>query len=244
MFIKVSELTSMTVHARDGPVGTLHDVLFEDDSWRVRWVVVDSGSWLPGRRVLLPATHLRHPSREAMTVSVDLDTGEVEGAPSAETDLPVSRRLENEIYRHYGWAPYWPVTTGSAFPPPLAGGAGAWAAVSRSGVRPRLSDAVRSADPSAEDHHLRSAREVTGYYIRAKDDDIGHVEDLVVSAADWTLPFLIVDTRNWWPGRHVLVPTGAIERIAWSERLVRLDRTRQEIQESPEYDVLGTAAVD
>ena len=42
------------IEADDGRLGTVSDFLFEDTSWVIRWLVVDTGHWLSGRKVLLP----------------------------------------------------------------------------------------------------------------------------------------------------------------------------------------------
>ena len=67
------------------------------------------------------------------------------------------------------------------------------------------------------DPHLRSAREVIGYYVAATDGDIGHVEDLVIDDATWMLPQLVIDTRNWLPGRKVLIDTSRLRSVDWAE---------------------------
>lgn len=83
--------------------------------------------------------------------------------------------------------------------------------------------------------NLRSAREVMGYHIMAWDGDIGHVEDLVLDTERWALPKLVVDTRNFLPGKKVLLPPTAVDHISWGERTVFLGRTRQQVKNSPEF---------
>ena len=62
------------------------------------------------------------------------------------------------------------------------------------------------------DHHSRSTCEVAGYRIHAEDGEIGHVEDFMIDDETWAIRYLIVDTRNWWPGKKVLVSPQWIER--------------------------------
>ena len=83
--------------------------------------------------------------------------------------------------------------------------------------------------------NLRSAREVEGYHIQASDGEFGHVDDFLVDEADWTIRYLIVDTRNWLPGKKVLTPPENIDRITWDERKVYYDVTQEKIKNSPEY---------
>jgi hypothetical protein len=82
---------------------------------------------------------------------------------------------------------------------------------------------------------LRSTHEVTDYHIQAADGEIGHVEDFIIDDETWAIRYLIIDTRNWLPGKKVLVSPQWIERVSWSERKVFVNHTREIIRQSPEY---------
>jgi hypothetical protein len=86
------------------------------------------------------------------------------------------------------------------------------------------------------DPHLRSTREVIGYHIQARDGEIGHVDDLIVDDELWYLRYLVIDTRNWLPGRKVLVAPAWAEQVSWIERKVYIDLKRETIKNSPEFD--------
>jgi hypothetical protein len=86
-----------------------------------------------------------------------------------------------------------------------------------------------------EDSHLRSADEVTGYHIHATDGNIGHVEDFLVDDESWIMRYLIVDTRNWLPGRKVLVSPGWASSVDWPHKKVFVDLPREKIKNCPEY---------
>ena len=60
MLIHASAIKGYAIAASDGEIGTVSDLLFDDVSWRVRWLVVETGTWLAGRKVLLPASTLGH----------------------------------------------------------------------------------------------------------------------------------------------------------------------------------------
>src|SRR3546814_3446637 len=78
--------------------------------------------------------------------------------------------------------------------------------------------AERAADRS-EDVHLRSCKDVIGYHIAGTDDEIGDVEDFICDDEAWAVRYLLVDTRNWWPGgKKVLLATHWIDRIDWTDR--------------------------
>ena len=85
---------------------------------------------------------------------------------------------------------------------------------------------------------------MTGYHLAATDGDIGHVEDFLVDDATWAIRYMIVDTRNWWPGKKVLVSPEWIERVDWRNSKVHVGVTRAQIMESPEYDPSGPVEPD
>jgi hypothetical protein len=149
---------------------------------------------------------------------------QIEQSPPIDQAKPVSRAYEQAYYRHFRLAPYWntaPGPWGTAVPYPGT-------------VPPAIEKAGRPAEP--EHPHLRSAKELTGYGIRAQDGEIGHVEDVVVDDEDWIVRYVEVDTRKWLPGKKVLVQTGRIEDISWVERNVKVALTRQAIESAPAYD--------
>jgi uncharacterized protein YrrD len=84
------------------------------------------------------------------------------------------------------------------------------------------------------DSHLRSINDVIGHKIMATDGPIGSLENFVFDDKSWALRHLVVDTRKWLPGKHVLVIPEHIARISWSERAVFVKMTREAIETSPE----------
>lgn len=215
--------------ARDGPIGEIADCFFDDDSREIRWLVIDTGTWLTGRRVLLPASHLSFDT-SASSVRVDLTRQQVKDSPHADSHRPVSRQMETSIYGYYNWAPYWgapALVPGYGEPAHLGLVAPAAAEVAKAELGRRAED----------DPNLRSADEVVGYYIQARDGPLGHIEDLLISTGPWFVAAFAIDTRNWWPGRKVILTSEVLAGISWGERFVELRCSRDQIREAPEYDV-------
>jgi hypothetical protein len=157
---------------------------------------------------------------------------QVKEAPDVETDQPVSRQWESDAYEYYGWSPYW--GTGSYLG--MAGYGGGYVSLRPS---PKLMQRERDIDAAQrikDDPALRSANEVVGYHIQASDGQIGHVEDILVEDEDWSIHYLVADTKNWWPGRKVLISPLTVREIDWSDRQVRLGTDRQKVKDSPAYD--------
>ena len=239
MLRHASEINGDAIHASDGLVGTVSDFLFEDATWLVRWLVVDIGLWLPGRQILLPPSALAHVNHIGHQFNVRLTKQQIKDCPDVETDLPVSRVMETSIYDYYGWSPYW--GNGSYMGVADYGGylGGPIGAV----PPPELMQRERQIDDerrSKSDPTLRSAEEVMGYYIHARDGEIGHVEDFLVEDDDWSIRYLVIDTKNWWPGNKVLISPLSVRTIRWSDRLVNLDVDRESVKSSSPYDPSAT----
>lgn len=234
MLIKASLIKGCGIAASDGHLGTVAEVLFDDATWVVRWLVVDTGHWLPGRKVLLPPSALGPIDPTGQAFPVKLTMQQVKDSPSAERDRPVSRQMETDIYDHYGWAPYWASDL-------YMGGygylGGAMAAPSPLEVRHREDDSTHQYDG---DPHLRSMEAVTGYHIHATDGEIGHVEDFLMEETDWHIHYIVIDTRNWWPGKQVLISPRSARQIDWTHKRIDLGVDRQTVKDSPPYDAATT----
>jgi len=144
--------------------------------------------------------------------------------------------METNLYDFYGWSPYW--STGF-----YMGGYGCPGVIGPLRSGPDSHDREGSVAGLVKgDQHLRSIRQVTGYHIHARDGEIGHVADFLLEDGDWSVHYLVVDTRNWWPAKKVLISPRSIEGTDWATRRVSLDVLREQIKDSPAYD--GTEAVD
>ena len=231
MLFVLSVLKKFTVAASDGRIGTVDDFLFDDQSWKVRWLVVDTGAWLPGRKILVHASAIGEPDPARKELPVKLTKAQVEGGPDLFEHQPVSRQLEAHLYDYYGWDPSWGATAFGAIAsplslPPLIG----------EGPEPTENGADAAAGEGESDPHLRSAEELEGYHIQASDGDIGHLESLVADNANWDIRYLGVDTSNWWGGQHVLVAPFAVKEIDWADRHIQIDITREQVKTSPPCD--------
>lgn len=240
MLHAAKDIKGLGLEARDGRIGHVDDLLFDDEDWTVRYLVVSTGSWLSGRRALISPYSLGRPDWVAGTIQVELTLEQIRNAPGEETDLPVSRQQESRLIDYYGYPYYWRgpyVWGGAAYPyfPPMSHAPEEQ--VLAAGEPRRTS---RGVDREEEgDAHLRSMAEVRGYHVHAVDGDIGHIEDFLIDQDDWSIRYLAIDTRNWLPGRHVAVPADWARDIRWSERRVTFARSREEIRNAPEYSGIG-----
>ena len=220
MLWNASKLRGLAIEATDGQIGTVDDLLFDDRTWQLRWLVVHTGLWLLGRKVLLPLSALGGPSLETHNFTVQLTTQQVKDSPDETAELPVSRQLEARVYDHYNWGPYWQTgfsTMANVVCTPV--------------YMPPLDDAGPQRQiEEKDDPHLRSILELIGYHMEAQDGAIGHAEDFIIDDANWHIGPVIIDTKNWLPGQRVLISSQIVREIDWVGRSIFVETNIAKIQ--------------
>src|ERR1700691_2379371 len=225
MLRNTADLKGFAIRATDGELGTVDQLYFDDKTWAIRYLTVETGGWLGGRGVLISPISIVHTDWQAKQVDVSLTKKQVENSPDINTHQPVSRQHEAAYYGYYGYPYYWdgPYMWGPAFYP-----SGVSIAASREALAERIGK-------ESTDSHLRSTEGVTGYDIEAADGEIGHVAGFVVDDKAWAIRYIEVATRNWWPGKMVLVSPAWIERMSWIDSKVYAGLSREAIRNAPEY---------
>ncbi len=208
MLIATKQIRGCSIEGPEDGVGTVKDLLFDGRHWIVRYLEVDTDGWLSGRRVILSPQVIRSADYASQRLGARLTREQVENAPPLESDMPLSRRKEIEMAQYFAWEVYWA----------------------------NLEPAQAESDPD-----LHGAGTVTGCRVAASDGEIGYVADFIIDDADlagppWEIRYLVIDTGNWLPGRHVLIPPLWTDAVDWESRHVRLDLARKTIEHSPEYD--------
>jgi sporulation protein YlmC with PRC-barrel domain len=233
----IKQIYGSKLGATDGDIGHVLDFYFDDQDWVIRYVVADTGHWLPGRQVLLTPHSLGSLDSVGQVLRVNLTRKRIAGSPSTDAHKPVSRQFEEEYYRYYGWPYYWQGNAlwgMSGFPilelPPerLPGVAG------KTGLEHLPS----------EDAHLRSTKAVTGYRVQATDGTFGHVADFVMDDKNWAISELVIRTGHRLSGREVSIPTARVDRISWEESTVHLDMTREMIEVSPVHQLVAAGGME
>ncbi len=247
MLRSINDLEDYALRATDGLIGHVKDLYLDDAAWVIRYLVVDAGTWLSSRKVLISPIALGHPNWTDKVLPVSITTEQVKNSPDIDTEKPVTRQHEIRYLRYYGYPFYW-------------GGAGLWGG----GIYPNMMvpdyagfASTPDGPPSAAGHayaqaeaarhqdddlHLRSCKAVMNYHIQATDGDIGHVQDLLVDEETWAVRYMIVDTSNWWLGHQVLIAPQWIRSVSWRDATVSVDLTQQAVKSAPTYD--STAALD
>jgi uncharacterized protein YrrD len=229
MLYNVKSLVGFTIGATDGEIGKVEEFYFDDETWTIRYLVVKTGGWLSGRKVLISPSAVNQPDWENEIFPVSLTKEQVKNSPDIDTDKPVSRQQEIELYSHYAW-PYYGIA-----------GVGFYGGIGMTGMaetRAPLKESISAQNPDTQsgDPHLRSTSEVKGYQIHATDGEIGEVEDFIMDDNSWTMRFMVVDTGNWFPGKKVLISPRWIRDMKWANSAVYVDLPADAIKNSPEYD--------
>jgi hypothetical protein len=227
MLTNATFFKGLVIHATDGELGTVDQFYFDDETWAIRYFAVETGGWLGDRQVLISPISIIHTDWRAKRLDVALTKQQVENSPDIDTHRPVSRQHEAMYSDYYGYNYYWtgpPLWGSSAFCP-------ADLATPTLNSKEPMKDRLRE----SMDSHLRSTEAVTGYHVEATDGEIGHLDGFVVDDETWAIRYVEVATRNWWPGKKVLVSPGWIERVSWTDSKVYTALSREAIKGCPEY---------
>jgi len=218
--MNAAQLEGLVIRATDGEVGHIEQLYFDDETWAIRYLTVKTGGWLEGREVLISPLSVVSTDWQGKRIDVALTMNQVENSPNIDTHRPVSRQDEATYSGYYGSPYYW-----GFYPAGLADPTANF-------DNEVLADKIRR---ESTDSHLRSTEAVTGHHIEATDGEIGHVQGFVIDDDNWAVRYLEVATRNWWPGKKVLVSPAWIQRVSWTDSKVYIRLSRKAIRSGPEY---------
>jgi hypothetical protein len=170
------KVTGASVQGIDGEIGTLEDFYFEEDRWTVRYLLVDTGKWFSGKRVLIsPMSVPDGWGREGVRLTLTKD--QVWNSPEIK-DGELSNEGEAQVLTYYGYPDYWgSASIWGSFDSPTALMARA----------PAVTPAPQNDGIDPEQRHLRSIKKSTGYHLHARDGEIGHVDDFLIGKLAYPL---------------------------------------------------------
>lgn len=221
MLRTLEDFKGFLLSAMDGEVGWIQEIYFDDRTWQVRYFVVNTGSWMAQREVLIAPRCIRKVDHDAEILHLDLTRDQIRHAPPIDSDIPVSRQYEQSYHDHFGWIPYWLDAgnlPGAAVPETVS------------------TDLGNVANIEHCDPHLRSSLEIADYNIQAQDGEPGHIEDFVIDDETWRIRYAVAVTRNWFPGKRVLLSPGWIEQISYEKHEVFVSAPSSTIQSAPDFD--------
>jgi len=237
MFRSIKQLYGIKLGASDGDIGHVKDFYFDDQNWAVRYLVADTGDWLPRRQVLISPHSLVRLDPAGKVLRVNLTRKQIEESPSIDLHKPVSRQYEEEYHRYHGWPFYW---QGDA----LWGMSGFPVLELPAEPSPSERDTVRSSPPENAEAHLRSTKAVDGYHLQASDRMIGHVCDFMMDTLSWAIRELVIKTGHRLSGQEVLIPSDVVSRISYEESTVFVNLTGDAVEKSPSHSTALAGAAD
>jgi hypothetical protein len=237
MLQSIKQFYGNKLGASDGDIGHVKDFYFNDHNWAVRYVVADTGNWLPGRQVLISPHAFGSVYAAGKAILVKLTRKQIEDSPSIEAHKPVSRQYEAEYHHYYGWPYYW---EGDG----LWGGTRGFPVLETPGkFSPGEAPLPTGSKAESADAHLRSTQAVNGYHLQATDGITGHVCDFLMDDKSWAINQLVIKIGHRFTGKEVQIPMSEVERISYNESTVYVKLTREAVEESPEYRALPSGAL-
>lgn len=226
MLRSIHQLYGNQLGATDGEIGHVKDFYFNDQNWAIRYLVVDTGHWLPGRQVLLSPYSLGRLDQPEKILRVNLTRKQIENCPLIGAHKPVSRQYEEQYHRYFGWPYYWQgnqLWGLSGFP------------ILELPAEARLSEKANVGSPlnGGTDPHLRSTQALSGYQLQTGEGIIGHVCDFMVDAANWAIGQLVVKTGHRLTGKEVLIEVKNVGRISYEESIVFAEVTPAPVPQTP-----------
>lgn len=218
---------------------SVEQFLFEDQSWVIRYLVIEIRSRQKYRRKLVAPLSIQKISVDTLHLNMTYDI--LENSPEFDMELPVSRQMEEALLKYYSWPCYWLYPEGYN----LLGGAlypglsvpFAYPAASGEDQQTDILSKESRLENTSNSSHLRLTNDVKGYKVIAPDGDIGQVTEFLVDDKRWALKYLVIDTGHILPGRKVLLPSQMVKRVEWTSASIFLTCARKIVVDSPLFDM-------
>ncbi|WP_231907402.1 PRC-barrel domain-containing protein [Colwellia sp. PAMC 20917] len=215
------------------------DLYFDDKHWVIRYLVVETGSWLSSKKILLSPISIKEFNQEHKKLTVTITREQVKKSPEIDSEKPVSRQHEVDHMAYYGYEHYWGNTgIWGSEPSPNMMALGYYSVAPKPDNldNPEISADIKAALSRDNDHHLRSSHAVVGYHLDAIDGELGHLQGMLIDIDTWAIRYLIINTSNWWLGHLVLIAPKWIKEVSWPTTKIYADMTQQQVKDAPTFD--------
>ncbi|SER72148.1 PRC-barrel domain-containing protein [Salipaludibacillus aurantiacus] len=222
MLLHYSWLTSYTVYGNDGEIGKVKDVYFDEIKWTIRYLVVNTGKTFLSDQAFISPASVEKIDHQNEVIRAGISNDEVQKSPDPGEE-PVTRKFEKDFTLHYRLNPYWV-------------GNGVWGTTAA--PHDMMNEEAQLLQPEQGDDrtYVHQAKNVTGYTLSVKDETFGKIDDLLIDGSTFQIKYFIVDSRKWFPGgKKVIISPQWIDEIFWDTAQIRIDVTRQQIEDAPEY---------
>jgi hypothetical protein len=205
------------VEGRDGIIGEIKGVYFDDREWVLRYVLLETNAWFNRRHVAVLPSFLRQRDWGAGMVRADLSRGQAKEGPGVDSTRPISRHQEMQIHQYYEMPRYWD-------------NGGESRAINAGGPRTLVAGVL------AGEATLRNAKDMCGFGIKAHDGRSGSVSDFIVDDDRWTVCYIIVAVGNWCSGKKALISPAWVGEVSAVDEDITVGLSRDMIKSSPAYD--------
>jgi hypothetical protein len=214
----INSLIGYRMEASDGEIGNIIEFYFDDETWFIRYMILKTGVWLSGRKILISTDSLKNTSWTTGLFSVNISKKQIVDSPDIDTDKPVYRSQEIELYAHYEWESDW----GNQF---YEGGS-----MGKSNPVPVLDREILSpaekANIRSNDHlHLRRTAKSLNFQIHSIDGALGRLVDFVMDDQTWQILFLVAKTHDLPAPKKILIAIEHILKVEWDQNNIFLDLT-------------------
>jgi len=107
MLRPIKDILNYKILATDGEIGGVSDLIVDDREMKLRYLVIDTGSWLPGRKVVLSTSWISSVAPEKQTVVMNIEKKRIKEAPEFTPDVDLDRSYETRLHDYYRFPYYW-----------------------------------------------------------------------------------------------------------------------------------------
>jgi len=102
-------VSGYNIQAMDGKIGHVDDFIIDDETWEIRYLIIDTQNWLPGKKILLSPQWIDIVSWDESKVFVNILSEDIEQSPEYSEESILNRDYEIRLFEHYNRKGYWPV---------------------------------------------------------------------------------------------------------------------------------------
>lgn len=223
---RTKEVLGYHIRATDGEIGHVDDFLIEDDSWAIRYLVVNTSNWWFGNTVLVSPAWITSIDWADKQIAVDLTRDAVKQSPRFDPADHIDRQWEADYYAHFGRSPYW------GAPPP---------GIVNPAIRPRIATDLVSLNEHDELAVAEAHQDPRGWKVVTRDDQrvAGKVDDLIVNTEAMKVRYLDIELEPWLTTesttRHVLVPVNHAQLLPAESRVALEGLDADELRRVPTF---------
>jgi sporulation protein YlmC with PRC-barrel domain len=98
MLHSMNDLKGLDILATDGEIGHIEDLILDDDSWAIRYLVIDTHNWLPGKKVLVSPRCITATDWTRGKVHINLSREGVKRSPEYDSSKLVDQYFDQPYF--------------------------------------------------------------------------------------------------------------------------------------------------